>query len=128
MLKLWDLLNLIFPQIGQFASVCKDNFPLLKHKAEFIAGILLDYKTQMTQDRVLNASMYQKMETFFRGRFIVHKSAWFYTSLVLQYVFELKYTEVVHSSGLYSWCLLAIIYNMKVGAVVNECYDTSPFF
>ena len=37
----------------------------------------------------------------------------------------LIYTEVVHSSGLYSCCLLATLYTMKVGALVNECYDNN---
>ena len=35
---------------------------------------------------------------------VVHKSTGFGTSLILQYVHMLLYTEVVHSSGLYSCC------------------------
>ena len=52
---------------------------------------------------------------------IVDKCTWFSTSLILQYVHMLMHTEVVHSSRLYSWCLLAILYNMKGGTLVNGC-------
>ena len=44
----------------------KDYLQLLKDKAEFLARILLDYKKQLRQDRLLNASMYQKVKHFKR--------------------------------------------------------------
>ena len=36
---------------------------MLRDKIEFEAGNLFDYKTQLTQDILVNASMYQKVET-----------------------------------------------------------------
>ena len=65
--KLPDSLNLSFLPLEEFTSLHKDYLQLLTHKAEFIAGILFDYKTQLAQDRVLNVSMYQKVETFSDG-------------------------------------------------------------
>ena len=61
-----DLLNIAFSQLEKFANTHKNNLQVLKEKAKFIPGILLDYKTQQIQDRVPNASMYQKVDTFLK--------------------------------------------------------------
>ena len=52
-----DLLNLTYSPLEQLANIHKDCLQLLKGKAELVAGILLDYKTQKVQDTFLNASM-----------------------------------------------------------------------
>ena len=62
-----DLLNLKFLSLKQFATSHKDYLQLLKDNAESIADILLDYKTQLDQHTVLNASMYQKVENLLKG-------------------------------------------------------------
>ena len=47
-----------------FTNTHKDYLQLLKEKSEFIADILLYYSTQLTEEKVLNVSMYQKVEPF----------------------------------------------------------------
>ena len=64
-----DLLILSFPLLEQFTNTHKDHLQLLKVKAEFTVDLLLDYKPQQAKDRVLNASMYQKVKPFFRRSF-----------------------------------------------------------
>ena len=59
-----DVLNKAFPPLEQFVSSTINYLQLLKEKAELIASILIDYKTQMAQDKILNTSMYQTVETF----------------------------------------------------------------
>ena len=61
-----DLLILTFPPLEQFTTSHKDYLQLLKDKVEFIARVLLDYETQSAQDIVMNASMYQKVDTFLK--------------------------------------------------------------
>ena len=58
-----DLLNLACSPLEQFVNSHKDYLQLLKEKTEFIAGILLDYKTSCLKKRALNTSMYKKVES-----------------------------------------------------------------
>ena len=62
----WDLLNFTLPH-EVFTTSHKDHVQFITENAEFIVGILLDYKTQLAQDAVLNASMYQEVGTFYGG-------------------------------------------------------------
>ena len=50
-----DLHNLSLPPLEQFTNYHKDYLQLPKTKVEFMAGILLDYKGLLVQDRVFNA-------------------------------------------------------------------------
>ena len=63
-------MNLGFPPLEQYANTHKDYPQLLKDKPEFIAPILLNYKIQQVQDRVLKGSMYQRDKTFSDGNLI----------------------------------------------------------
>ena len=56
--------------ITQFTSSHKDCLQLLKKEVLFIASIILYYKTHLVQDLVLNASKYQRVETFTDGDFV----------------------------------------------------------
>ena len=53
-----DPLNLAFLLLEKFANTPQDYLKLPREKAEFMAGILEDYKTEQVQGRVLNASIY----------------------------------------------------------------------
>ena len=55
-----DLFNLAFPLSEQFGNTYKDYLQLMKEKSDLIGAILLDNKAMQAQDRVQNASMYQK--------------------------------------------------------------------
>ena len=50
-----DLLNPTFTPLKHFNTSHKDHLQFVKDKEELIARVLLDYKTQLVQDRVLNA-------------------------------------------------------------------------
>ena len=63
-----DLSNLTFPPLEWFATSHKDYLQVLKDKAAIIASIMLDYKTQLSHDRVKNAS---KVKNIFRRRFVI---------------------------------------------------------
>ena len=63
-------MNISFQPLEQFGTTHKQNIQLLNEKAKFIAGILLHYKIQQTQDGVLHSSVYQKAETFSEGNLI----------------------------------------------------------
>ena len=52
----------VFPQ--QFANIQRDFLQLLKEIEEIISGILLDYKTQQMQGRVLKASRSKMLGLF----------------------------------------------------------------
>ena len=59
-----------FLPLKQFGTSHKDYLQPMIDKAEFIGGILHHCKTKMTQYRVLNASMYQKVETSSAGNLV----------------------------------------------------------
>ena len=79
--KIMDLLNLIFPLLEQITASYSSYLFLLKGKAEFIKSILLDYKTQLIQDRVLDASMYHTVKKFFQNEIWYYLLAWHTSSL-----------------------------------------------
>ena len=54
----------------QFANTLKVYLQLLKKTAEFTVDILLDYKTQVAQGRLLDALMYQNFKPFSEGDFV----------------------------------------------------------
>ena len=57
-----DLLNLTFFPLKQSPNTYQDKLQSLKEQVDFIASILLDHKIQQSQDKILNISMYQKVE------------------------------------------------------------------
>ena len=59
----------IYP-IEQCASCHNNYLQLLKEKAKFVEGILLDYKAQDVERRALSASLCQKVETSSEGNLV----------------------------------------------------------